>query len=514
MREVADMAKKRIIGLLAGLPLVVALAISVSFILAADSSDGVELGESAVSLEESGSRSGQFANLLSSSFVPELPDEEALIIAREFVRDGMNLADVEELPTRIASAKFSGQRHDNGEHAANMNVRVVVFHDYPDWPRLPIGYSGPKPVDPRYTVVIDDHTRDVVFSILTWGREGDAKNTSSGALGGSSPSAYLPQESVLDLSNPSDLSLDYPWSASEQAQRDIAIERRDASLLPECTGHYFTWRDATREIREAARGTEPLPGGFWANPGCKGTPDRLVVGPPSGPGPAAGRDQATAARPNGDGLVPTPTPVSETTSGIPDHQGIAVHLHDLLPWCDEIERIPWPEGVPTPAPSGQPTHGSDGQPGNVRCKARPTETDTPTPGRSESDSSTGRDGEQPYYRPTLDVDYGDSWVANIPSTIGGYSVRFINTPKSKACNHIPLISLKVLPESADGSSTPPLDVTSLQKEIQSIPGVPEKINLSFSQGKFDPEAKAKRDRERNAHNLEHGCPRWGGPIPE
>ena len=73
MREVADMGKKRIIGLLAGLPLVVALAISVSFILAADSSDGVELGESAVSLEESGARSGQFANLLSSSFVRSCP---------------------------------------------------------------------------------------------------------------------------------------------------------------------------------------------------------------------------------------------------------------------------------------------------------------------------------------------------------------------------------------------------------------------------------------------------------
>ncbi len=51
MKEIADMAKKRIIGLLASLFLVVALAIFVSFILAADSSDGVALGESAVSLE-------------------------------------------------------------------------------------------------------------------------------------------------------------------------------------------------------------------------------------------------------------------------------------------------------------------------------------------------------------------------------------------------------------------------------------------------------------------------------
>ena len=67
---------------------------------------------------------------------------------------------------------------------------------------------------------------------------------------------------------------------------------------------------------------------------------------------------------------------------------------------------------------------------------------------------------------------------------------------------MPLISLKVLPESADGSSTPPLDVASLQKEIQSLPGVPERIGLSFSQGRFDPEAKAERDSQSNEHALE------------
>ena len=222
--------------------------------------------------------------------------------------------------------------------------------------------------------------------------------------------------------------------------------------------------------------------------------------------------EAPAVRPTGAGLAPTPTPVSNTISGVTAHQDIAAHPDDLLPWCDEIERPPWPKGVPTPAPSGPPTRGSEDQPGNVRCVASPTETDTARPGKSGPDSSTGRGAEQPYYRPTLDVGYDDSWVSNIPAIIGGYSVRFINTPKSKACNRIPLISLKALPESADGSSTPPLDVRSLIREIQSIPGVPERINLSFSRGKFDPEAKAERDREWNEHNLEHGCTRWGGPI--
>ena len=35
----------------------------------------------------------------------------------------------------------------------------------------------------------------------------------------------------------SELPLDYPWSASEQAQRNLAVERKDANFLPECTEH-------------------------------------------------------------------------------------------------------------------------------------------------------------------------------------------------------------------------------------------------------------------------------------
>ena len=165
------MAKNRALKYLASIAAVVAIGAFTTVMLAARSGDA-PVSELTVSLEESGARSGQFADLSNASFTPDLPDEQALMIAREFVREGMHMDDVEELPIRIANAKFSDRRHDNGEHAADMNVRVVVFHDYPDWPRLPPGYSGPKPVDPRYTVVINDHTRDVVFAVLTWGREG------------------------------------------------------------------------------------------------------------------------------------------------------------------------------------------------------------------------------------------------------------------------------------------------------------------------------------------------------
>ncbi len=117
-----------------------------------------------------------------------------------------------------------------------------------------------------------------------------AATASVGVLGASNQSAPPPTQQVLVQSNLSELPLDYPWSPEEQAQRDRAIQQGDSSLLPECTKDYFAWRAATQERREAARGTEPPSGGFWDKPGCKGVPDRLVVGPQSQPGLRAERE--------------------------------------------------------------------------------------------------------------------------------------------------------------------------------------------------------------------------------
>ena len=72
--------------------------------------------------------------------------------------------------------------------------------------------------------------------------------------------------------------LEYQWSPAEQAQRDLAIERRDTSLLPKCTDDYFRWREETRPAREAA-GDAPFSMDFWSAPGCRGEPDRVIRGP-------------------------------------------------------------------------------------------------------------------------------------------------------------------------------------------------------------------------------------------
>ena len=75
----------------------------------------------------------------------------------------------------------------------------------------------------------------------------------------------------------------YPWSLEEQQLRRAAIEQRDATLLPQCSNDYIAWRDEAKQRGLLQAGPPDLD--FWSSPGCKGVPDRLVQGPPSGLGP-------------------------------------------------------------------------------------------------------------------------------------------------------------------------------------------------------------------------------------
>ena len=72
--------------------------------------------------------------------------------------------------------------------------------------------------------------------------------------------------------------LEYPWSPAEQAQRELAIEQRDPSLLPACADDYFRWREETKPPREAMGGA-PFTMDFWEAPECNGKPDGVILGP-------------------------------------------------------------------------------------------------------------------------------------------------------------------------------------------------------------------------------------------
>ena len=144
--------------------------VSLSLTLTGSGGNDDETGARIIGLEESGARSGEFSEFKAASFTPTINPGEALEISQSFVRRSMGIETVSELPTRSAIGAFSGRRHDTGVEVDNVNVQIVVFYDYPAVPRLPLGYSGPPPTDPRYTVAIEDSTGDVIFSLLTWER--------------------------------------------------------------------------------------------------------------------------------------------------------------------------------------------------------------------------------------------------------------------------------------------------------------------------------------------------------
>ncbi len=84
----------------------------------------------------------------------------------------------------------------------------------------------------------------------------------------------------------------FPWSPDQQRQRELAIQKRDRSLLPQCPEEYFAWRDQAKiagGLKDRPPSTE-----FWDNPGCEGTPDAITAGPETGPGPA-GPNSLTSA---------------------------------------------------------------------------------------------------------------------------------------------------------------------------------------------------------------------------
>lgn len=110
-------------------------------------------------------------------------------------------------------------------------------------------------------------------------------------------------------------------------------------------------------------------------------------------------------------------------------------------------------------------------------------------------------------RPVLDLGYDDSWVANVPDFIGGYRVIHIGTPRSVACSRSPLITLLAPQKSMDEYLGSAPDVRSL---LQTIPGLPSDVQLSFAGSAFDEEEATVHQQRWNERNLKDGCIRLGG----
>ena len=109
--------------------------------------------------------------------------------------------------------------------------------------------------------------------------------------------------------------------------------------------------------------------------------------------------------------------------------------------------------------------------------------------------------------PVLDLDYDDSWVANVPDVIGGYRVVRIGTPRTVACSRSPMITLLAPQDSMDEFLANVPDVRSL---LQSVPGVPSDVQLSFAGSDLDEEEASEKLARWNERSLKSGCIRLGG----
>ncbi len=134
---------------------------------------------------------------------------------------------------------------------------------------------------------------------------------------------------------------------------------------------------------------------------------------------------------------------------------------------------------------------------------------------AEANSSMSPDAikDRPYGpRWVFDIDYDDSWVENVPDVIGGFRVKHVSTPKSRACLHQPILILQSKQPTLEEYLATPLDVSALRAEIDSILGAPSNIMLSFASGPVDREAATAREAASNRNKIEHGCPEpWGRP---
>ena len=187
-------------------------------------------------------------------------------------------------------------------------------------------------------------------------------------------------------------------------------------------------------------------------------------------------------------------------------------LASNLAMCPFSNEQQGPEAVPTPAepPSTPPTlECIDPFDSGEDCNAPQPDV------RVEHPCDDGYDYAYACDRPIFDLDYDDSWVANVPDLIGGYRVLYIRTPKSLACSVTPRIGLQTSSESLDEFLSTPLDIRALRAAIQSIPGVPSNVRLAFSKGSIDEETRAERLRRRNENAIKRGaCVQLFGPIPD
>ena len=131
---------------------------------------------------------------------------------------------------------------------------------------------------------------------------------------------------------------------------------------------------------------------------------------------------------------------------------------------------------------------------------------------SGSESNRPEPADTTYPKPYLDLDYEDSWVADVPESIGGHRVIRVETLKSRTCSRGPIITLHAPQKSMDEFLSTSPDMRSLRIAIQSIPGVPVDFQLSFAGKPRDEEEYAESRSRSNESMISSGCIFLGRPV--
>ena len=182
-------------------------------------------------------------------------------------------------------------------------------------------------------------------------------------------------------------------------------------------------------------------------------------------------------------------------------QAIAAHDSSLLPACTE-DYFAWREETKAARESAGRSEPVEtdfwSAPG---CRGTPDQL-VQGPSRSPSPEMPTASSQD---RPVIDVNYDDSWVANVPDVIGGYRVLFVTTPKSLACSSRPRMTLLAQQGSVDEFLSDPLDLPSLRVAIRSIPGVPSNVVLGFTGSPIGEEELAEKNEKWNEARIQEGC---------
>lgn len=158
---------KRTILILLTVLTIVTLSASLGLISSGSTKGTGDIG-ARLPTEDIGARLPVDVKITPTSFTPNLTATQAISIAREFAEKGFNIPkpEVDALAARTTVALFTGKPDVPGPKLADRRVGVVVFDNF-DYVSAYVPYGSKATYgDYRYTLILDDQSGEVVYSVV------------------------------------------------------------------------------------------------------------------------------------------------------------------------------------------------------------------------------------------------------------------------------------------------------------------------------------------------------------